>query len=256
MNLALIPPKGWERWALASRTQLMLAQVTTPAYIRTYREASERGDYVIVDNGAYEGAPVGDFKLFSAAEAVHANEIVLPDMMRDLEATMLRVKQFIRHIGHTAYILEKFAYMGVAQGKTFDEVLACVEYYSRLSIVRTIGLPRHLLQTLNVKTARVSLAMTIEERYGSRFAIHFLGVNPSHPYEVHDASMNTYARSVDTSMPFNYAIAKEKIHKGCKVIDRPPHYLGEMRNMDMQLLKSNIAQMEKWANAKASASQL
>lgn len=248
MKLALIPPRGWERWAMHSHFHLALAQVSNNKfYDQVYKEASERDDYIVVDNGAAEGTPVGDYKLFSMASRWRANEVVLPDEIRNGEETVRRVMQFERNIDDSAYVFDQFDYMAVAQGVTTDEVKKCIQSLAHLSYVRTIGIPRHLITTMQRRFVRLDLATWIEREFPKRFQIHFLGTNPSVPSEILRAVKETpFVRSVDTSMPFNYAIAGVALTLTSPAIGRPSAYLSHHQNMKIGILRMNIDTMKRW----------
>lgn len=250
MKLALIPPRGWESWALRSNFHLALAQVSNPYYSRAYEDASKRADYIIVDNGAAEGTPVGDFKLYYQADRWGANEVVLPDVMYDGEATVARMKRYKVNLRDSAYLFEKFRYMGVAQGRSLDEVKCCIDAFAEMRYVQTVGIPRHLITTLKSRFIRLALAEWIKRVHPNRFEIHFLGTNPSVPSEIYRAAIETpWVRSVDTSMPFNYAIAGVALSMTAPAIGRPQNYLIEMQNMAPGLLRQNIITMQRWASA-------
>lgn len=248
MKLALIPPRGWERYALHSDFHLALAQVNNRFYDETYTRAADRQDFIVVDNGAAEGKPVGDFLLYSQAKKWGANEVVLPDVMFEAIETVRRAERFKANIDDSAYVFDAFNYMAVAQGNTINTVKACIDGLSELPYVSTIGIPRHLITTLRQRFIRLVLAEWIDKEFPKRFQIHFLGTNPSVPSEVARAARETpFVRSVDTSMPFNYAIAGVMLGLTAPAIGRPAGYLTDMQNMTSGILKHNISTMQRWA---------
>ncbi|TFH10729.1 MAG: hypothetical protein E4H14_01930 [Candidatus Thorarchaeota archaeon] len=65
-----------------SRTHLVLAHIvdTDPTYAKLYKEFSDRGDRIIMDNGAFElGESYAPDKLIDLAKACGGHAIVLPD---------------------------------------------------------------------------------------------------------------------------------------------------------------------------------
>lgn len=92
-----------------SRTHLALAQVikrsdlARRAYVGFYRERAQRGDYVILDNGAYEGDQLTTSGLLAAIEEFQPSAIVLPDYPGDFDKTESRSVDFLcalkRHCG-------------------------------------------------------------------------------------------------------------------------------------------------------------
>lgn len=247
MKLALIPPRGWERHALHTDFHLALAQVSNKFYDEVYTRAADRDDFIIVDNGASEGRPVGDFLLYSQAKKWNASEVVLPDVMFNGIETFGRAQRFERNIHDSAYVFDAFNYMAVAQGQSVEEVKDCITNLSGLSYVTTIGIPRHLIRTLQNRFIRLALAEWIDKEFPNRFQIHLLGTHPSVPSEIVRAARDTPCiRSVDTSMPFNYAIAGVTLTQTAPAIGRPANYLHDIQNMSSAVLKQNIETMKRW----------
>lgn len=84
MKLALIVPVDLlDRYASQSDgVHLVLAHIvlTSPIYANWYRQRSEAGDTIILDNGAYEfNEPLPADQLIHAAELVNASTVVAPD---------------------------------------------------------------------------------------------------------------------------------------------------------------------------------
>lgn len=253
MKIALIPPKGYERWALHSNFHLALAQITNYLYIETYVEASKRGDYVVIDNGANEGVPVGDLYLLHQARKFHADEIVAPDVLRDGVATVRRTQQFFRNAKEVGQEYKGYNYMAVAQGRSIVEVQDCIFDLAQIEYITCIGLPRHLLTTLSNATTRLFLADWINKEYGNKFEIHFLGVDAQRLPEISAAAQKLYVRSVDSSVPFNYAYRNEALPVAgtdVSAIDRRSDYFSQFDAISPSLLRHNITLFKALANAK------
>jgi len=253
MKVALIPPRGLENCALRSKFHLALAipdLMRRQMYGGMYTRMATLGDYVVLDNGLAEGCPATPEQILQYAEQIKAKEVVLPDVMKDAHATIKAVKAFL------ALDIElKYSFMAVVQGNTLPDFKFCVEAFAHQPFVSVIGIPRHMLETLNVKSARINLAQWITENYPERFDIHFLGTNPVWLPEVrHAVKYVPFVRSVDTSMPFSYAIAGEHLALTKKQITRPTFYFERdwVHGVDGGLLRANIRTLLDWANADAS----
>jgi hypothetical protein len=138
--------------------------------------------------------------------------------------------------------------MAVAQGQTVRELEQCIEMYVDLDTVNTIGIPRLIMDSLG-KTARLDLAAWIRTKYGERFKIHLLGTNPLWVKEVYYAAKyHPYIRSVDTSLPYNYAIAGEKVDDTNVVVKRPAGYFEKDWRplLDLGLVTHNEQVMKSW----------
>jgi len=253
MEAALIPAKGLEIYALRSTFHLALAIPTAlknPLYVGAYRRAASRGDYIVLDNGAAEGQTAPDKQLLEAARMLRAQEIVAPDVIKDSFATIARTKTFCSKFGEDLVGLKV---MAVAQGNKLANFRTCIDNLARLSKVGVIGIPRHIIDTLDSKAARIDLANWIQEAYPLRFGIHLLGTNPRWLHEIKSAA--TYAphiRSVDSSLPFTYTIQNTRLSTTTKTFTRHPRFftMDWSRDVPANLLRDNIQTFMEWAGAK------
>jgi hypothetical protein len=245
MKLALIPPISRIDDIFRSDYQLVLPNIDSIDYYEHYRTARRRGDYIILDNGAAEGAMISNRLLEDLATDLMVNEVVLPDVIADADNTKLAVENFAPFADHV------FNYMAVVQGTTWDECIDLVEYYNTVDWITTIGIPRHLIETIESPEIRAALAQHFYDAYGPRFMIHLLGTAPSVINELHKhhtAFEYAHVRGVDTSAPFNYAWGGFMVARD-NVVPRPEGYfqmpLSEIRN---GLLEENIKTMQEWVN--------
>jgi hypothetical protein len=108
-------------------------------YLQCFRKLRRRGDFIIVDNGAAEPEeeriPFED--IISVANAIRADEIALPDVLRDSDAT----------VWHTARAAPAVPYrnrMIIPQGQDLTEWTQCLwDLYNALDgRFATIGVPK------------------------------------------------------------------------------------------------------------------
>jgi len=252
MKLALIPPKGLYNYCDSGYMGMALAHLVLGShyapengYIESFEPMHEKKRHIILDNGAAEGNMCTPDELFRAAELVHATEIVLPDELGDPAKTLVMAEEFF-----DKWKTEGYQYMVVLHAKSFVSGMAMVDLYADLPGVTTIGLPRSLL---NIdKSLRINLARTIVDKYKERFKVHLLGTNVTWAKEIYFAAKYTpEIRSVDTSMPFNYAIAARHLSNDSnEQILRPAKYF----DLDYKLLEAkdhlryNIHRVKRWAN--------
>ena len=111
---------------------------------KTYRNrlawcAQESSRHTILDNGADElGEGLYGEELYSLAEEIRPNELILPDVLGDANKTMDRSLEYWenwiqREDGHKSQL------MGVVQGLTFEEWIRCYDYFSAWEAIDTIG---------------------------------------------------------------------------------------------------------------------
>lgn len=112
-----------------------------PMYANTARDIS---GYKILDNSLIElGGAVDLDRVLAAAEKIHADEIILPDVFQDGPATVKAVKEALQ------YLREKwpnrdwpFKLMAVVHGKDVEEWTACYKELMSMPDVDVLGIPK------------------------------------------------------------------------------------------------------------------
>jgi len=255
MKAALIPPRGYYNSALQSDYHLMLAQIIDPDYVDLY-DARVGDNFVIMDNGAAEGTMVRDVVLLTRAARMCVDEVVLPDVMCNAEATIARSKEFWTTVdvldNRDVINRSQFSYMGVVQSQgSLGELIQCVEAFTEMDQVSTLGIPRHLVD--KDKYARANFLSWLRGHgYNERFEVHLLGTNRLWPQEVSFvAQEHSWVRGVDSSLPYNYAIAGVELNSKFVSnggIVRPEEYFDTVRKIDTELLQTNIDTFMRWAS--------
>src|SRR5882672_5189483 len=91
----LSPVQGLEEFATLSRHHLVLAQIKDPAYRQFYKLRREKGDHIILDNGAWEGNQNWAV-LTEAIVFYNPNVVVLPDyLLQPWEKTLHSAQVFL-----------------------------------------------------------------------------------------------------------------------------------------------------------------
>jgi len=227
MKVALIPPLGWEKYFLDSTgVQMALAIencMAHPTYVNVLKDCSAVGDFVIVDNGEAEGQRNTNAVVTSFALRLHASEQVLPDVMGSREQTIGRVHEFFMSPGN---YWPNMQYMLVLQGDEFEAqsmVHWAAEFVYKgspgggeINPITTLGIPRNLAAMTGSSGARIDMATWIAKHYPDKFQVHLLGAQAKWPQEVKFASKyaGDVIRSIDTSLPFNYALAGVLLESG------------------------------------------
>jgi len=172
----------------------------------------------------------------------------VPDVLRDTAATLHRAKKFFINLRDSTYNKHGFTFMGVVQGTSWEELMTCIKSYEAMDEITVLGIPRHLIQTMEQKFVRLMLAQNIEANYGRRFQIHLLGTAPTFVRECRTVYADApFIRSIDTSLPFNYTIAGEVLQVGSPPVGRPPNYFERIQSMDSVRLARNASTFLRWA---------
>lgn len=263
MLLALIPPIGWLSTSEVTNYQLMLPHlVQDHIYSRHYDRLCKREDqYVILDNGEAEGQNyLSSAQLVGVGVYFRVNEIVVPDVIGDSIATLNRMKQFFKDIHdlrNDAFgpnDVARMNYMGVVQGRSRKEAQDCIDMMMELygDKLKTLALPRHLLQSCDNFDTRLDLAQYIFHNYTGPqggIQIHCLGASHLSAVECLYLAKQGIVRGMDTSMPYNWAFHGKYLNEDLEIIKRPDRYFTQ-RNIMFRpdALHHNIGVMRRWAN--------
>jgi hypothetical protein len=253
MRLALIPPLGLEHMALLCNTHLILPQeLYNTKYDDTYKEACRRGDLTILDNGVNEGAEVTNIALAMEADRLGVTEVVLPDALRKGVLTAHLATKYFSDVFTSSSRLIDHNYMGVLQGINLQEIKILARHFADIPHITTVGIPRHLIRTTRRQSVRIDIATWIADTFDDRFQVHLLGACDSWPREVYWAARYVpFVRSIDTSMPFNYAL--QGYHLGWNSptnISRAGDYFttSKLNVTTSRLADSNVKMFLGWAN--------
>jgi hypothetical protein len=220
MKLALIPPHSRITDTAHTNYQLVLAHILAEPsvdgirYAKEYMDRQERGDHIILDNGAYEGKLVRAKVLVDLANDLLPNEIVIPDSMRNAELTQAMAQTFLED--QYRDLDWRVGLMFVAQGSSYKEFEDCIHWATEQDWIDTIAIPRHTLATCEEQRARLDLAIWTSGLTDK--AIHFLGASPLWTEEIRWARDSGIVRGMDTSMPYVYGFSYERWPSD-KVID-------------------------------------
>jgi hypothetical protein len=206
MNFCIITPTaGLERYATLSKTHLVLAQIKDEKYRSFYKQRREKGDTIILDNGAYErGGSVNNTALAQAARFYKPQYIVCPDeLYQDWERTYSATKHFLDHYFDEFKALG-CKFIGVPQ-TTKGNIIGWMEGVFRMVEelpLDGIGLPRALVTHYYIDPlTRVRMCEYLKRRYsGDQLYIHAFGMVKGNVDELNmlrDANCD----SIDSSAP-------------------------------------------------------
>lgn len=222
MKLALITdPRGFNILNMMTFSyHLVLAQYvrSDPKYVDFYKERHERGDFIMIDNGAAEDVRLSVHELVAAAKDVGADEIVLPDVLGDKNATL---EQTLHDITRNAVPTRMRAVC--PQGESIGEWIECLQIIKDSMEFATICVPKHLERFEGGR--RKVLEWLTEHYYHDRYNIHLLGVWGDPFTEMMKLKpFVSIVRGIDTALPF--ALAQNSIELSHEDIGHIPHRWG------------------------------
>lgn len=194
--------------------------------------------YVILDNGAFElGEPLSADRLLEMAEYVGADEVVLPDVLGDVNATLKKTVEAYSILQAHSPNLQL---MGVLQGKNVEEFDECLLAYSDLYI-DVIGISSYILLTQSEQSSE--LRTWIRESLAvANKSIHILGMGVS-VERMREIVTTTglRIRGVDSSAPAKAALADSLFRAAHDWSNSPKlDFKAEPNPAQVELLKLNL----------------
>lgn len=131
-------------------------------YKAFFRRRAVEGKFVLLDNGAAEGTTTDIKHLFELAQELGAGEVVLPDKLQHMEATMQRTKEaYDKYLEFKDKKEYGFGIMVVPQGANYDQWKRCAEQMVEMFPMATsYGVPKALV--------------TAEDPYARFYAVEYL----------------------------------------------------------------------------------
>ena len=257
MDLAIIAPESClTRFCTMSKYHLVLAHLledkSRTAYRDFYMNRHSTREFVIMDNGAYElNESLPSEVLLKWCETLQPQEVVLPDVRTDPEATLKRTKQGISDLRS---VQGRVRFMAVPQGETFADwqqnVLDILDLGSidSLAIIEAAG-------RFSERGYRDTALNWLEEQHIiDSVTIHLFSIQDD-PRELIYLAGRDYIRSCDSAKPVAYGLADIKLQphpywppsrypgRGDKFFDRP------LPTLPQQLIVlNNIAVCSAWAH--------
>ncbi len=211
MEFCIISPiAGLEKFARLSRRHLVLAQLGyNNEYLRWYATRKQAGDFIILDNGAYEGMrpALDDQAYLNMIDNFSPNVTVLPDLlMHPWRESASRSLNFLDALAHWRTTRRPATeWMFVPQSEATDangwyKAMTLALNDARVGhLIKWIGLPRALVHHYGEPNLRVRMARAISSNLDLQHVkLHALGWGGLEELEqLKDAGVE----SIDTSAP-------------------------------------------------------
>jgi len=208
------------------------------AYTTFFRQMSDRGDFVLMDNGVVEtGEAMPIDQIMFLAKVIRPTEIVLPDKIYDMGATLAMASQSLKYVRSVDVNIRVLA---VPQGATPLEWAECCNRLLDMG-VDSIGISRFVSKYFYSRLEALTMASRLLH---SGVDIHLLGC-PNDPHEVAatQRGFNRPIRGVDSGVAAMYTQVGLRMDGG---EPKPDMKLDFTRELDMKLLKDNV---EYWRDA-------
>ncbi len=208
INVSVIAPAAYLRTFVAQSPPTVhhvAAQrvLQDPDYCAFFRDEADRGAAIIVDNGVFDlGRALPAAALAEAARAVHAEEIILPDVMRDGAATMCATSAAVAELRG---LTDDFRLCAVVHGASDDEWLRCYESFLSDQRIGAIALPASRSKTPSSAwcSNRVEATRGLQQRrmVDPGRVYRLLGLGRVGHLELFEQRAHTWLASVDCAAP-------------------------------------------------------
>lgn len=231
MKLASIVPAKMAEHIIAEddNYHLIIAPevLNNPTYREFYRARGVDGDFVILDNGAYEQHIYGreaDLSPEFLIKAVSAlgflpGEIVLPDVPGSAHNTLMASTK-------AGYALrEEWRYvefMAVPHAESLSDYLQVAHYLSNIPGMRAFGVPFIAAQALGVERDELVEALVKKVIQDRGIELHLLGMKTA----TFDSELASHVRGVDTSKHVRMGLEGRELgpHLELECDPRPKNY--------------------------------
>lgn len=209
-----------------------------PTYTAFYEQIGknkDNGKYLIMDNGVIEGDQRPIEELVKKALMIGADELILPDVFLDKDATLEKSYEALRYVKDNFPI----GLMAVPQGKDLDEWLDCANAMLDWDI-DCIGIPKVLTKVLG-RDGRLNVLHMLGNRLRG-LDVHLLGcwTSPIEATLIERAVKNgdiRPVRGIDSAIAYVYSREGILISDA----DRPSGHIDfSAHDADEELLKRNI----------------
>ena len=254
MKAALIPPiSGLRQFGVTGKFHLLLSHLLRePQYFSHYAKQRQEGAYLILDNSAHEFGQGNDPEaLIYNAAAMNAQEVVVPDVLEDSEATIERSLEALEYwFEKKDRILRRLnpALMYVPQARNKGDWEMCLQNLIRMHMYVTqrnkyrtslvVGVSKDYEAWWPKEGLCPLLDILSEMRLTSdiKFQVHLLGWGRNLWYLERYAKTYPWIRSTDSAKPFVYGMARLQLEPHEEVPTypkRPTNYFH--KRMDDQM---------------------
>jgi hypothetical protein len=201
-KIAQIVPVAHLRQIEDNHYHMCLAHlVKNKKYASFYGRMAAEGKFVLMDNGAAEGNQLSPSELITMYSFINPTEIVLPDTLNDCVDTLRKTLTFVHVYSNLPY-----RFMGVPQGKNFDEWCACVEVMLREPRINTIGVSKFLNIATGNEEIRFHACAYIQkliEELGRRdIEVHLLGCDEGPAIVKEIQTLFPFVRGCDSAFAY------------------------------------------------------
>lgn len=252
MDVCFIAPiPKLEEYATASTHHLVLAHIyeQDETYRAFYRERVRQGDFVILDNSAYElQESVNVQRLLTCAEDLNPTAVFLPDSRFNTKRTIELAKEAKEVLGGKGWKL-----FGVPQGKDLSSILECYHWLGEQDWIDGFGFYEEIGEVAGM-ACRNDFLRYIEENdyiWGDKY-YHLLGMEEDLT-QIAKLAKHGWVNSIDSVKAIVYGLNTILLTpRGTDVPypHRPKDYFQKEPDELLDIIiRSNMRQVLEWAQS-------
>lgn len=250
MQVAIITPTPLlSEFASRSTYHLTLATniLEDPDYERYYKYRASMGDYVMLDNCAYElGAAISDLQLKMCIKAINPTAMFLPDVRFDSKTTLERVRKAIPIFKDMGVSL-----LAVPQGNSLEDVLYCYDELMKMEHIDGFGIYEEIGEVTGVGRRADFLKLLQDTgRVSETRVYHCLGMEED-VEQVKRLATFPWVMGVDSAKPVVYGIHGIALSQEGPLVPYPHRPKNYFEHKDVQfrsVIHQNITQVQQWAS--------
>jgi hypothetical protein len=228
-----------------------------PDYRQFFLDSSERGRFIIMDNGLFEGVKHTTQDLLEKIDLIEPNIFIVPDEWNDRDITAKNAKHW------TQYKLPfKTKLMVVLQGKNVNEIHTlyqqCVDLgYTHFAINHSSIVYQSLCESdIEIANQSVGRVMLIEYLRSQNIIkdhhyIHLLGASTPQEFTYYRDNLPTLINSVDTSNPIICGALGQR-YEEVGMLTKPKNKIEEFMEVDLEDriedIKYNVQRFKDFCN--------
>ena len=228
-----------------------------PDYRQFFLDSSERGRFIIMDNGLFEGVTHTTQDLLEKIDLIEPNIFIVPDEWNDRDLTAKNAKHW------TQYKLPfKTKLMVVLQGKTITEMHTlyqqCVDLgYTHFAINHSSIVYQSLCESPNtIANQSVGRVMLVEylikqNLIKNHHYIHLLGASTPQEFTYYRDNLPNTINSVDTSNPIISGALGQR-YEEVGMLTKPSNKIEEFMEVDLEDkiedIKYNVQRFKNFCN--------
>lgn len=249
----IVPTRHLKELDEYSGQHLVLSHLigTHKEYTTFFKESDK---YKILDNGAYENGhpePIG--VLVRKAEIIDADEIILPDVFREMDDTMKQTEAALDYLRRHDLIKDR-RWMGVAQGRGYEQYMKNLNWLLTVDEIDVIGLSfiiidecfREVTHLKGIMPNRIFLTSILKEANRAGKEFHLLGMGNCK--ELQYQKKHDWIRGADSATAFVHGLFNEPFdpEQGLQRdrISEPNGYFGiKATKEQMKLIRRNMGML-------------